>query len=135
MSRSAEVMLDFAGEPRLFRLSIGPVRRVQEKCDAGPLELLSRYIDRTWRIDDVREVILQGLIGGGMAQVAAQSLIEKWFDPEPKQQFVGVAQAAMMAMLVGAEDESLGEPSGEDKTTDSPDQRSGSSGSTEPEEQ
>lgn len=131
MSRSAEVHIDFAGERRLFRLSIAAIRRLQEACDAGPNLILNRLIDGSWRLDDLRESILQGLIGGGMAQREAQGLVEAWFDPEPKQQFVSVGQGVLLAALTGVEDEELGELQGEAAANShSPEARSGSDDST-----
>ena len=45
-----------------------------------------------------------------MTQRDAQALVEKWIDPEPKRQFIPIAQAVLMAWLVGAEDEVLEKP-------------------------
>lgn len=109
MSRAAEVMLAFGGEERLFRLPIGRLRAVQERCDAGPMEIIARLANGGWRLDDVREVILQGLIGGGLGQPEATRLMLTAFDSLPLQPFVPVAQAVMMAAVVGVEDEEPGE--------------------------
>jgi hypothetical protein len=135
MSRSAEVMLAFAGEDRLFRLPIGRLRAIQEKCDAGPMELMARYISGKWRVDDLREPILQGLVGGGLTQGEATRLVQSNFDDLPLQEFVGFAQAIVAAAVVGAPDESLGEDeAGEvSQKTPSPAQSSVSPGSTAPE--
>ncbi|KAK0358855.1 hypothetical protein LTR94_033683, partial [Friedmanniomyces endolithicus] len=105
MSRTAEIELSFGGEDRLFRLNIGRLRALQEKVDAGPMELLSRLSAGTWRVDDVREVLLQGLIGGGMSSADATRLVKTDFDDLPLQPFVQIAQAVVMTALVGAEDE------------------------------
>src|SRR5690606_33395855 len=112
---------------------IGCIRRLQDACDAGPQHIMNRLFDGTWRDHDLREPLIQGLVGAGVQQRDAQALIEKWVDPEPKQQFIPMAQAILMAWLVGAEDEDLGEPSGEAQTNPSPDQSSASPASTEPE--
>lgn len=134
MSRSAEISLDFAGEERAFRLAIGPLRALQEKTDCGPMELLSRFSAGTWRVDDLRETILQGLQGGGMTGADATKLIRSNFDDRPLQQFVNLAQAIVMACLIGAGDEDLGEPVGEvAETPPSPGTSSASAASTEPE--
>lgn len=135
MGLKTEVRLDFAGERRSFNLSpIGCIKRLQDACDAGPQGVLNRLFDGSWRDHDLREPIVQGLVGAGMPQRDAQALVEKWVDPEPKQQFVPVAQAVLMAWLVGAEDEDLGEPKGEAETkSPSPEASSGSPASTEPE--
>ncbi|MNU34498.1 hypothetical protein D3C71_230810 [compost metagenome] len=108
MGLKTEVRIDFAGERRSFDLSpIGCVRRLQDACDAGPQFILNRLFDGAWKDHDLREPIIQGLVGAGMAQRDAQALVEKWVDPEPKRQFIPIAQAVLMAWLVGAEDEVL----------------------------
>jgi hypothetical protein len=103
MSRTAEISLPFGAEERKFRLGLGELRAIQERCDAGPGELAQRLapivraiaakltptqmmaagLMGTWRIDDVREPILQGLIGGGMTPTAAGALVRGEFDPRP----------------------------------------------------
>lgn len=110
MSRSAEVTLAFGGEDRLFRLPLGRLRSLQEKTDAGPMELLQRYAGSNWRIDDVREAILQGLIGGGTDQHTATKLVQSYFDDTPVLPHVAFAQSIVAAAIIGVEDESLGEP-------------------------
>jgi hypothetical protein len=134
MSRAAEISLAFGGEERLFRLPLGRLRALQEKCDCGPMELLRRFLAGEWRVDDLRETIFQGLVGGGMDQGAATSLLKSSFDDLPLQPFVTIAQAIVMAAVVGAEDEDLGEPKGEaEPSAPSPSASSASAPSTAPE--
>jgi len=132
MGLKTEVRLDFAGERRSFDLSpIGCIRRVQDACDAGPQFVLNRLFDGSWRDHDLRMPIEQGLVGGGMSQREAQALVEKWIDPEPKSQFIPLAQAVLMAWLTGAEDEDLGESKGEVEASSlSPEESSASPAST-----
>lgn len=134
MALKTGVRLDFAGARRSFDLApIGPLRRLQAACDAGPQFILNRLLDGSWRLDDLRETLLQGLIGAGMDQSVALDLVEAWFDPEPKQQFVPVATTILMAWLAGAEDEPLGEPEGEGPEKSlSPEESSASDPSSEP---
>ncbi|MGH7020667.1 MAG: gene transfer agent family protein [Brevundimonas sp.] len=134
MGLKTEVRVDFAGERRSFDLSpIGCVRRLQDACDAGPQFILNRLFDGSWKDHDLREPIIQGLVGAGMGQRDAQDLVEKWVDPEPKRQFIPVAQAVLMAWLVGAEDEVLEKlKAGAPKTTRSRKAKSASPASTEP---
>ncbi|WP_436356419.1 gene transfer agent family protein [Brevundimonas sp. CEF1] len=134
MGLKTEVRIDFAGERRSFDLSpIGCVRRLQDACDAGPNHIRMRLLDGTWLEGDLRETLIQGLVGGGMTQRDAQALIEKWVDPEPKTQFVPLAQAIILAWLVGAEDEDLGEGTGEGESPIlSPEAGSASPASTAP---
>lgn len=134
MSLKTEVRLDFAGERRSFDLApVGCIRRLQDACDAGPQFILNRLFDGSWKDHDLREPIIQGLIGGGLDQRSAQALVEKWIDPEPKRQFIPVAQAVLMAWLVGAEDETLEKPRARKRNaTRSRAEKSGSPRSTEP---
>jgi hypothetical protein len=133
MSRSAEISLAFGGEERQFRLPLGRLRALQEKTDCGPMELLRRFLSGEWRVDDLRETLLQGLIGGGLDQGAATKLVMSNFDDLPLQPFVTMAQAIVMAAVVGAEDEDLGEPRGEaEPSSPSPAESSGSGASTAP---
>lgn len=120
MSRSAEITLAFGGEDRTFRLPLGRLRVLQERTDCGPMELLRRFSAGTWRVDDVRETFLQGLIGGGLDQGRATKLVQQTFDDQPIQPFVPLAEAIVMVVVVGAPDEDdapdgegLGEPEGE----------------------
>jgi hypothetical protein len=105
VSRDASFVSEFGGEERTFRLPIGRLRAVQERTDAGPLELLRRFESGSWRVDDLREVILQGLIGGGVDQGRATKLIVTFFDGQPLLQFVSLAQAIVLVAVVGAPDE------------------------------
>ena len=133
MSRGADITLTFGGEDRIFALTIGPLRKLQEKTDCGPMELLSRFAAGTWRVDDLRETLFQGLQGGGMPAADAGKLLKTDFDDLPYQQFVPLCQGIVMACVVGAPDEDLGEPKGEEaRTSPSPDPSSASATSTEP---
>lgn len=148
MSRAGEIALDFGGEERSFRLGIGQWRKVQEKCDAGPAEILARlapifaakqagltmqqimahgYLG-AWRVDDLREVILQGLLGANMAGPDALRLVRDWVEERPMLESVAVAYAIVLASVAGTEDEAaVGEP--EAAEADNPISPAASSGS------
>lgn len=144
MSRAGDIELDFAGETRRFRIAIGEIRKIQEKCDAGPGEIAQRLAPflayaaaraearargveppslmaalmtsgvGNWRVDDVREPILQGLIGAGMEPGPATRLVRGWVEERPLAESIPIAFAVMMAAIAGAEDEQpAGEPQGE----------------------
>ena len=100
--RNGEITLGWADGEYAFRLAWGQLIAVQEACDAGPAELLARFESGTWRIDDVRAVILHGLIGGGMAANQARQLVNTYVEQTPLQENLPVAQAALMAALYGA---------------------------------
>jgi hypothetical protein len=137
MTRRAEIELAFGGEDRLFRLPIGRLRALQEKCDAGPEELLMRMQARTYRVDDLRETLYQGLLGGEMPTHEATTLMKNAFDGEPLIQFIPLVQAILMVVLTGAPDEDEEAPpggaTGEAQTNrPSPEESSGSEVSTGP---
>lgn len=133
MSRSGSVTLRFADGEHAFRLPIGRLRELQEKVDAGPMELLRRLQTGAWRIDDVREPIRLGLIGGGLAPTEASRLVERYVDDRPWVETVPVAFAIIASAVNGAPDEDApGEAAGEAKAaTRSPVESSGSPASTD----
>ena len=130
MSRDAKIVLPFGGEDRTFRLGIGEWRDVQEKCDAGPGEILARLAPPfqavraglslndlvgsgmlgRWRIDDLRAIVLYGLIGGGEKPNDALALVKRWVDTRPPIEVIPTAYEIAYAGVIGAGDEvALGE--------------------------
>lgn len=63
-----------------FRLDIDALRELQDKTDAGPAFLLHRIVTAQWRVDDLRETIRLGLIGGGVEPIRALALVQRYFD-------------------------------------------------------
>ena len=125
----------FGGEDRAFLLDIDRLRPLQLKTDCGPVELIRRMEAGTWRIDDLRETLFQGLIGGGLSQLQATVLIQGSFDKQRKgyAQFVPLAHAGLSAGVFGPEDEPLGEKTAGAKTpTRSRAAKSGSGRSSAP---
>lgn len=108
---------EFGGEVRKFDLSpIGAWRAVEAKCGVG----LGRVFGRLWSSmasgvdgkaspigfdfygDDIREVLLQGLKGGGMEDAAATKLIRSNFDDiAGKGQFAPLAIEIVSAWWFG----------------------------------
>ena len=106
MSRSAEITLAFGDGEHAFRLAIGQLRELQEKCDAGPPLILKRLHEASWRVEDVSETIRLGLIGGGMDAIKALSLTARYVHERPAWAYNSqVASAVLGAALFGAEDE------------------------------
>lgn len=103
--RTGEIELAWGDGQHAFRLAaIGHIRELQAKTGCGPLELLRRYGAGTWRLDDVREAIRIGLIGGGKKPTEATALVERYVDARPLAESVPVAQAVVMVMLYGNEE-------------------------------
>lgn len=114
MSRSGRIELEWAdmqgagsGRKHVFRLPIAQLEELQEKCDAGPQQILRRLIDGTWRVKDVTETIRLALIGGEMKPVDAAKLVMHYVTDGALADNVFVAQAALMSALTGPEDEKL----------------------------
>jgi hypothetical protein len=70
------------------------------------------------RLDDVREVLLQALIDGGMSSTEAGALVRLVFDEAiaagkgPMLLYAGLAFDIVASAIIGLEDEPLGEPKG-----------------------
>jgi len=157
MSRSGEITLPWGDKDHTFRLGIAEWEKVQEKCDAGPSELLNRmsplfaateaglslhdavragYVG-TWKIHDVREPLYRGLIGAGMEPTPAGRVIRELVDERPLIESVCIAYQVVLASVVGVVDEPLGDPPGEETggvetATASPAESSPSPTTTEP---
>lgn len=86
-----------------FRLAIGHWREIRDKTGAGPYELYERVVRRKWFVDDLREVIRLGLIGGGQTPTDALKLVQAYVDERPLLEAVPVALAIMAAALVAPE--------------------------------
>jgi hypothetical protein len=151
VSRGGEVTCQWGDAERTFRLGIGEWRKVQETCDAGPAEIAGRlaswaamrqrapgvsFLDLLaggalgkWRIDDIREPLYRGLIGGGMSPTGAGLLMRDLFDARPLTENIALALEVVLASLVGPKDEPVGEPLGETSGTNGTRSPEGNSGS------
>lgn len=101
--RPGTLLVAWAGADRAFRLGIGQWRAIQARCDAGPEVILARLTPVAqaissglkvseaaqvgmaggFRVDDMREVIFQGLIGGenpDCGPVEAANLVREFVD-------------------------------------------------------
>jgi hypothetical protein len=146
------VKVQFGGAEREFRLAIGELRELQEKCQAGPATVLARLmafqpqaakmqrprpndygladldpdfhadsnlyglfrnIGGDWRLDDVRETIRLGLIGGGMSPMDAFVMVARYVDDRPLTENTGAAAAVLMHALIGEPDDKVGKTEAE----------------------
>jgi hypothetical protein len=110
MSRGGDITLTCWDGEHTFRLRIGELRILQEKCDAGPGFILQRLRDGSWKVDDIRETLRLGLIGAGIEQQKALELVLEHVDPVPLTQNIVNAHAVVMAAIFGTEEERLGKP-------------------------
>lgn len=110
-ARDALVRLDFGDDEHAFRLRIGELRELQELCDAGPPVVFARLGSASYRVEDVRETIRLGLVGGGMKAVDAMRLVRRYVDEIPAWAAnASLAYIILGASLFGPEDEAVGKP-------------------------
>ena len=95
------------GEHR-FKLALGELRELQNKCDTGPFIIYQRLADGSWRVDDVREPLRLGLIGAGMNPTAALGKVGRYVTPGTFLENVLAARRVMLAALFGDPDDVVG---------------------------
>src|SRR5690606_21980252 len=139
---------ELGGVERRFRLGIGELRQLQEKCDAGPATILGRLMSiqpqafgqkrpnaqyyelgaddpdyradfnlysllrsfgGDWRVDDIREPIRLGLIGGGATPTDASLTVQTHVDSRPLPENIGLAAAIILKSLSSDEGDTPGE--------------------------
>jgi hypothetical protein len=131
VSRDASVSFDWADGYYTFRLAWGELIELQEKCDAGPFVIFKRFMDNTWKAQDISETLRLGLIGGGMEVAKARILVQRYVQKEPLLQNVIHAQAVLGAAIFGVDEEEIVKKSEETTTSPSPTERSEFQPSTE----
>jgi len=119
MSRDASIELDFGPGEQRFRLAWGQLASLQEACDAGPYVILERLMNGAWKMNDIRETIRYGLIGGGMPPHEALKLVREYVEARPPIESVMIAQAVLSAGLMGAPEEKVGEQDAASQTENS----------------
>jgi hypothetical protein len=127
MSGTGEVLADFAGEERAFRIRLGEIRRIQTKCgDVGIGEVLRRLSKCVYLMskvggiealaagvdihaDDVRTPIYEGLVGAGLSSAEATALVRTAIDDRGVRGLLDNASVAL-TVLWGSQETPPGEP-------------------------
>lgn len=99
MSIDGSIDRDFGDGTYRFRLAIGGLRELQDKTGKGPLELFRRCIAGTWFVDEPREIIRIGLVGGGLEPTKALALVRRYVDERPFSESALLAQEIIGAAL------------------------------------
>lgn len=121
MARDGSITLGWADGEYRFRLAWAQLRALQEACDAGPGHVLERLQTNRWRIEDIEQVLFQGLLGGGMEAAQVRRLIRAYVQEQPLGENVMIAQAVLAAAVVGAPDDDEAQmPSGKPMPADRP---------------
>lgn len=113
MSRDGSISFVWGDGRHRFRLALGQLRELQEKCGASPFEVHRRVAGVAAMVDDAREVLRLGLIGSGdVTPPAALVLVERYVDARPLAESLGPAAAVLGAALYGVPDEPPEKPDG-----------------------
>lgn len=98
---TAEVVFAWADKHYTFRLPVAQLLELQELTDQGPYELLNRMRDSRWRVQDIRETIRLGLIGGGLAPDQAAIMVRRYVDQRPLAENIPACLMILTAAVVG----------------------------------
>lgn len=109
MSRLGAISLDFADGTYAFRLPWKQLIELQEKCDAGPFVVFDRLRSGSWHLQDIRETIRLGLIGGDTDPPRALSMVRAYVEERPLAENVLLAIEILGAAILGVGDETVGE--------------------------
>lgn len=121
------IALEFADGEYLFRLPVAQIVELQEKCGAGVAAVFSRLmmgryrgpggdilfnpLEAIFKLEDIRDTIRLGLIGGGEGTVdgqpvkvdpiKAKRLVQDYVDSRPLLETWRIASAVLAAFVVG----------------------------------
>ena len=97
MSRDASITFEWGDGETTFRLDIKHLEKLQEARDCGPMVLLDRLSSGRWLVQDIREVIRWGIIGGGKQPAEASRLLRLYFEGD----FPGVDNLLAAIRILG----------------------------------
>ena len=101
----AEVIAEWAGKERLFRLTLGGVFDLEEACGKSAIgSIFLRVSSGQYRADDLWHTIRLALIGGGENKVEAKRLMENHFHRTPYIDNAAVAGDILIALMSGVEE-------------------------------
>jgi len=100
-SRHAAIEAEFGDGTYTFRLGLDEIEELERRRDLSLFALARRLSPqmRDARLADISETLRCGLIGGGMAPVAAMALVRRHVDERPVEENRDVAYAVVLAGL------------------------------------
>ncbi len=100
----AEIIAEWAGKERLFRLSFGGVLDLEQACGKVAVgEIFQRISAGRFFAGDVWHVIRLSLIGGGESPLEVKRLLDAHFDHTPYMVSAGIAGEILIGLMVGVE--------------------------------
>ncbi|EJW12733.1 hypothetical protein A33M_1703 [Rhodovulum sp. PH10] len=100
MEHDGAIDLVWGGDERRFRLAIDQCLALEERRGCGLAEIRQRLATDRWHIDDIRETLRLGLIGGGVDGKLARELIDRHCGAGKLYDGVIVALAVITAAVV-----------------------------------
>lgn len=98
-----DVIEEWAGKERLFRLDYGRVMDLEQAIGQGIGKIFIRLIGGEFYTQDVYHTLRISLIGGGMGQVDAKRIMDAHFDTRPYLENAGVAGHILTDLMAGVE--------------------------------
>lgn len=93
----------FGDDEYPFRVGFPEAQEWEEKRDKSLMYTFTTSLQlRAMRLDDAREIIRIGLIGGGMTPVNALVLVKRYVEQRPIEENVELALSVMEAALFGS---------------------------------
>jgi Phage tail tube protein, GTA-gp10 len=109
MPSNGEVELTWGDGQHKFNVAkIKSALELEEKCDAGVATIFQRMRDSSWHINDIRETLRIGLIGGGSTPDVALRLINRYCDDRPWAESLQPAMVVLMAAMLGVPGDEVG---------------------------
>lgn len=93
------------GEDAFCLGKVGLILDLEDKCRSGLATIMARLEGGSWGINDVRETIRLGLIGGGMKPEAAMAAVRNHVDENPLALSVLVAYEVIKSVIFGIPDD------------------------------
>lgn len=97
----AEVTMDWADGVYTFRLTVPRAIELEQVCAAPFAVILQRLETGAWHVEDVRQTIRLGLIGGGTKPADAVRLVRDYVDAFPLAESWPVARAVLAGLMFG----------------------------------
>lgn len=100
----AEVTTDWADGTYTFRLTVSRAIELEQKCGA-PFGTVLRRLEsgRDFYVNDVRETVRLGLIGGGTKPDDAVRLVRLYVDERPLAENMPLARLILLGIMFGFE--------------------------------
>jgi hypothetical protein len=100
---STAVYRPLGNRNRRFELRLGEMREIERLTGSGILAVWRRMATLESKIDDLRETIRLGLIGGGAEHAEAEAIVLYSVDGRPINMFFDLAVSIMKAAFEGVE--------------------------------